>query len=150
MMMVVVVMVMVMVVMVVTMVIVMMVVMMMMMMVVMVVTMVMMVMVMVVMVVMMVVVMVVTMMLLCVVAAVFHGFGGRMTVSDVGPTTVNNIMAQCFKEIGLKKRDLNGQTPFGQFCRSNRVIRPRDRDEGAKYRVHVCLSVHSHNSKPHV
>jgi len=95
-------------------------------------------------------VMVVTMMLLCVVAAVFHGFGGRMTVSDVGPTTVNNIMAQCFKEIGLKKRDLNGQTPFGQFCRSNRVIRPRDRDEGAKYRVHVCLSVRSHNSKPHV
>jgi len=46
-------------------------------------------------------------------AAVFHGFGGRMTVSDVGPTTVNNIMALCFKEIGLKKRDLNGHTPFG-------------------------------------
>ena len=43
----------------------------------------------------------------------FHGFGGRLTVSDVGPTTVNNIMALCFKEIGLKKRDLNGHTPFG-------------------------------------
>ena len=49
-----------------------------------------------------------------VLTAVFHGFGGRMTVSDVGPTTVNKIMEQCFKEIGLKKRDLNGQTPFGK------------------------------------
>jgi len=46
--------------------------------------------------------------------AVFHGFGGRLTVSDVGPTTVNKIMELCFKEIGLKKRDLNGQTPFGE------------------------------------
>jgi len=46
---------------------------------------------------------------------VFHGFGGRMTVSDVGPTTVNKIMELCFKEIGLKKRDLNGQTPFGKL-----------------------------------
>jgi hypothetical protein len=46
--------------------------------------------------------------------AVFHGFGGRMTVSDVGPTTVNKIMELSFKEIGLKKRDLNGQTSFGK------------------------------------
>lgn len=49
---------------------------------------------------------------------VFHGFGGRMTVSDVGPTTVNKIMELCFKEIGLKKRDLNGQTPFGRLISS--------------------------------
>jgi len=40
-----------------------------------------------------------------------------MTVSDVGPTTVNKIMELCFKEIGLKKRDLNGQTPFGKLNR---------------------------------
>jgi len=49
---------------------------------------------------------------------VFHGFGGRLTVSDVGPTTVNKIMELCFKEIGLKKRDLNGQTPFGKNLRT--------------------------------
>ena len=41
-----------------------------------------------------------------------------MTVSDVGPTTVNKIMELCFKEIGLKKRDLNGQTPFGRLISS--------------------------------
>lgn len=53
---------------------------------------------------------------------VFHGFGGRMTVSDVGPTQVNKIMEQCFKEIGLKKRDLNGQTPFG-WCPTQATVR---------------------------
>ena len=52
---------------------------------------------------------------MCDVLTVFHGFGGRLTVSDVGPTTVNKIMELCFKEIGLKKRDLNGQTPFGKL-----------------------------------
>ena len=55
----------------------------------------------------------------CVLSAVFHGFGGRLTVSDVGPTTVNKIMELCFREIGLKKRDLNGQTPFGKSCESH-------------------------------
>jgi len=52
---------------------------------------------------------------------VFHGFGGRMTVSDVGPTTVNSIMDLCFKEVGLKKRDLNGQTPFGEQHRHTAI-----------------------------
>jgi len=45
---------------------------------------------------------------------VFHGFGGRLSVIDVGPTTVNQIMALCFKEISLGKRDLNGKNQFGE------------------------------------
>lgn len=44
---------------------------------------------------------------------VFHGFGGRLTVSDVASSTVNKIMELVFKEIGLKKRDLNGHNQFG-------------------------------------
>lgn len=44
---------------------------------------------------------------------VFHGFGGRLSVMDVGPTTMNQIMGYCFKEISLKKRDLNGKNQFG-------------------------------------
>jgi hypothetical protein len=46
--------------------------------------------------------------------AVFHGFGGRMSVTDVGMTPMNKIMERCFKEIGLKQRDYNGKTQFGQ------------------------------------
>lgn len=44
---------------------------------------------------------------------VFHGFGGRMPVADVGPSTVNKIIDLVFKEIGLKRRDLNGHNQFG-------------------------------------
>lgn len=47
------------------------------------------------------------------VKTVFHGFGGRLAVTDVGPTTANNIMRYCFQEISLKKRDLNGKNQFG-------------------------------------
>lgn len=47
------------------------------------------------------------------VRTVFHGFGGRLSVKDVGSTTVNQIMNLCFKEISLKKRDLNGKNQFG-------------------------------------
>jgi choline dehydrogenase-like flavoprotein len=47
------------------------------------------------------------------VRTVFHGFGGRLAVMDVGPTTVNQIIGYCFKEISLKKRDLNGKNQFG-------------------------------------
>jgi len=45
---------------------------------------------------------------------VFHGFGGRLAVMDVGPTTMNQIMNYCFKEIHLRRRDLNGKNQFGQ------------------------------------
>jgi len=45
---------------------------------------------------------------------VFHGFGGRLAVHDVGPTYMNQIMHYCFKEIHLKRRDLNGKNQFGQ------------------------------------
>jgi choline dehydrogenase len=47
------------------------------------------------------------------VRTVFHGFGGRLSVMDVGATTVNQIMRYCFDEISLKKRDLNGKNQFG-------------------------------------
>lgn len=47
------------------------------------------------------------------VRTVFHGFGGRMAVMDGGPTTINQILGLCFKEISLKKRDLNGRNQFG-------------------------------------
>lgn len=48
------------------------------------------------------------------IVSVFHGFGGRLSVIDVGPTTVNQIIGYCFKEISLKKRDLNGKNQFGE------------------------------------
>jgi len=51
----------------------------------------------------------------CVVYAVFHGFGGRMAVSDAGMTPLNRIIDRCFKEIGLKQRDYNGRTHFGLY-----------------------------------
>jgi hypothetical protein len=47
--------------------------------------------------------------------AVFHGFGGRMSVSDVGMTPLNKIMEKCFTEVGLKQRDYNGKSQFGSF-----------------------------------
>lgn len=47
------------------------------------------------------------------VRTVFHGFGGRLAVMDVGPTTMNQIMHYCFKEIHLRRRDLNGKNQFG-------------------------------------
>lgn len=47
------------------------------------------------------------------VRTVFHGFGGRLSVTDVGQSMVNQIMGLCFKEISLKKRDLNGKNQFG-------------------------------------
>jgi choline dehydrogenase len=47
------------------------------------------------------------------VRTVFHGFGGRMSISDVGFTAMNKIIDRCFKEIGLKQRDYNGKTQFG-------------------------------------
>ena len=61
----------------------------------------------------------------CQFSTVFHGFGGRWTVADVGPTTINKIMDLSFKEIGLKKRDLNGQTQFGEY--SSAVVRTETR-----------------------
>jgi hypothetical protein len=45
---------------------------------------------------------------------VFHGFGGRLSVTDVGPTAMNQIIGLCFKEISLKRRDLNGKNQFGE------------------------------------
>ena len=36
---------------------------------------------------------------------------------DVGPTYMNQIMHYCFKEIHLKRRDLNGKNQFGQSVR---------------------------------
>lgn len=47
------------------------------------------------------------------VRTVFHGFGGRMSISDVGMTSMNKIIDRCFKEVGLKQRDFNGKTQFG-------------------------------------
>jgi len=49
---------------------------------------------------------------------VFHGFGGRLAVMDVGPTMMNQIMHYCFKEIHLRRRDLNGKNQFGQWIKS--------------------------------
>lgn len=47
------------------------------------------------------------------VKTVFHGFGGRMSVSDVSASPLHKIIDLCFKEIGLKQRDYNGKTQFG-------------------------------------
>jgi choline dehydrogenase len=44
---------------------------------------------------------------------VFHGFGGRMTVGDANPSAINKVMDLCFREVGLKKRDINGHNQFG-------------------------------------
>jgi len=50
----------------------------------------------------------------CAALLVFHGFGGKLAVMDVGPTMMNQIMHYCFKEIHLRRRDLNGKNQFGQ------------------------------------
>lgn len=47
------------------------------------------------------------------VKTVFHGFGGRLSVGDVGFSALHKIIELCFKEIGLKQRDYNGKTQFG-------------------------------------
>ena len=54
-------------------------------------------------------------------SAVFHGFGGRMAVSDTGMTPLNKIIDRCFKEIGLKQRDYNGRTHFGSSAYTLRL-----------------------------
>jgi len=36
-------------------------------------------------------------------------------VGDVSPAAINKVMDLCYKEIGLKKRDLNGHNQFGKF-----------------------------------
>jgi len=44
---------------------------------------------------------------------VFHGFGGRLTVGDANPAGITKVIDLVFKEIGLKKRDINGHNQFG-------------------------------------
>ena len=79
--------------------------------------------------------------------SVFHGFGGRLAVMDVGPTTMNQIMHYCFKEIHLRRRDLNGKNQFGQLFIAIRLIDRRSR-QGQRLSASmlsiyllVCLSV---------
>ena len=66
---------------------------------------------------------------------------------DVGPTTMNQIMHYCFKEIHLRRRDLNGKNQFGQLFIAIRLIDRRSR-QGQRLSASmlsiyllVCLSV---------
>ncbi|KAI0226225.1 Glucose dehydrogenase [FAD, quinone] [Lamellibrachia satsuma] len=44
---------------------------------------------------------------------VFHGYGGKMTISDIRLSPVNEIAEKALKELGVPKRDTNGKTQFG-------------------------------------
>jgi choline dehydrogenase len=44
---------------------------------------------------------------------VFHGHGGRWTVTDIEQSTVGRIVTEAFKELGMKKRDVNGRSQYG-------------------------------------
>ena len=50
----------------------------------------------------------------CFFCLVFHGFGGRMSVSDTYLSTVHKIIDLAFKELNITKRDINGKTNFGK------------------------------------
>ena len=45
---------------------------------------------------------------------VFHGYGGRMTVADCERSPVSKIIKDAFDEVGVKKKDVNGRSQFGQ------------------------------------
>ena len=45
--------------------------------------------------------------------SVFHGYGGRLTVSDTECTPVTRLMTMAFKEHGVNKRDVNGRSQYG-------------------------------------
>ena len=45
---------------------------------------------------------------------VFHGYGGKMTISDIKLSPVNDIASAALKELGVKTRDTNGQNQFGK------------------------------------
>ena len=47
-------------------------------------------------------------------SSVFHGFGGRMTVSDIELSPVNKVIQNTFKEQGYKIREPNGKNMFGK------------------------------------
>lgn len=76
------------------------------------------------------------------VRTVFHGFGGRLSVMDVGPTTLNQIIGLCFKEISLKKRDLNGKNQFG-WSPTQATIRNGER--WSTYRAYLKRVLHDPN-----
>lgn len=44
---------------------------------------------------------------------VFHGFGGRLTVTDIELSPVTRIMSMAFNELGVKRRDINGRSQYG-------------------------------------
>ena len=46
--------------------------------------------------------------------AVFHGFGGVLSVIDVYTSTLTKLLQNSFEEFGLKKKDLNGKNQFGK------------------------------------
>jgi choline dehydrogenase len=47
------------------------------------------------------------------VSAVFHGFGGRVAVTDINLSPLNKIMTSAFKEHHINKKDINGKSHFG-------------------------------------
>jgi len=47
------------------------------------------------------------------VRTVFHGFGGRLSVSDIELSPVTRIMTSAYGEMGIKRRDVNGRSQYG-------------------------------------
>ena len=47
--------------------------------------------------------------------SVFHGFGGRLAVTDIDLSPVTKIMTMAYSELGIKKRDVNGRSQYGML-----------------------------------
>lgn len=56
------------------------------------------------------------------VRTVFHGFGGRLAVTDIDLSPVTKIMSMAYGELGVKKRDVNGRSQYG-FAPTQATIR---------------------------
>ena len=53
--------------------------------------------------------------------SVFHGFGGRLAVTDIDLSPVTKIMTMAYSELGIKKRDVNGRSQYGMSHSSHQV-----------------------------
>eukprot|EP00918_Siedleckia_nematoides_P087375 GHVU01192247.1.p1 GENE.GHVU01192247.1~~GHVU01192247.1.p1 ORF type:complete len:648 (+),score=99.43 GHVU01192247.1:215-2158(+) len=73
---------------------------------------------------------------------IFHGSGGRMSVVDTGYSNLQKVMPGVFKEMSIKKRDINGRNQFG-FMTTQATVRGGKR--WSTYRAFLMRALHNNN-----
>ena len=71
---------------------------------------------------------------------VFHGFGGRIHVNDIEVSQVPKIMTKAFDELGIKRRDTNGRSQYGESI----CVPPIEGDINSKFVVIMKRKLHDY------